>query len=175
MQSSGQNLKFFFKYITTSCWKTIWGLPISKLLQWIIHSAVMYVSSNNRFLTTKLSRMHATAPGYKAYQKFKWWNFGPSMKSNGILAATCIIEIKLTRKFGSLMSLFKRQQNNIEEKNTWRVNGVGANHISNRCCNTSTPGQPSGPKYCQCQNTNCGTTYLSHEHAVFLHNHMWII
>lgn len=101
VQRGDQNLKFLFKYITTSCWKNIGGLPISKFLQWITHLAAMYVSSNNRFLTTKLSRMHAAAPGYNAYQKFKWWNFGPSMKSNGMLAAACIIGIKLSRKFGS--------------------------------------------------------------------------
>lgn len=37
--------------------------------------------------------MHIAAPGYKAYQKFKWCNLTPSMKSNGMLTAAHIIGI----------------------------------------------------------------------------------
>ena len=33
----------------------------------------------------------AAAPGTNAYQKFKWWNFAPSMNINGKLAAVIFV------------------------------------------------------------------------------------
>jgi len=32
----------------------------------------------------------AAAPGNNAYQKFKWWNFAPSMNISGKLAAVIL-------------------------------------------------------------------------------------
>lgn len=65
--------------------------------------------------------------------------------------------------------------NNKSSRNTWGVNGVGVNHVSNAGCDTGTLGQQSRSEYCKCQNTNGCTTYLGHEHIVLLHDHVWVI
>ena len=44
-----------------------------------------------RKLTRRQRMTQAAAPGTNAYQKFKWWNFTPSMNINGKLAAVIFV------------------------------------------------------------------------------------
>jgi hypothetical protein len=55
---------------------------------------------------------------------------------------------------------------------TWWVGGTRVDHKGNGSGHGNAPSKPSRPKHRECQYTNGGTTNLSHEHIVLLHNHI---
>lgn len=58
---------------------------------------------------------------------------------------------------------------------TWWVSGTRVDHEGNGSGQGNALSKPSRPKNRKCQNTNGGTTNLSHEHIVLLHNWYYLM